>query len=517
MVLWRKKPFVSPTAVITPSSPKIDLRPASPRAARGYASSPSCSIYSVCGDEAWISQEDMDHLRQLSEVHHPAPQNGDPYGKGVRLLPPGCKVGRLVGEGAANAVFELVLPDGSYLYHQTSRSLTYLSLADMRCAGLLLRVAKAPIDGDRPRFNYLQQYQYYCTHIKPILGSYILHQELVILRDANLIDPINDYLRAIDHQRDLKFRGTFIEPSEWGFLVEDMQPHGNNCDPSHPFEFSYPDLSLTISDPETTILVEFKPKWLSQSPNAPKNAIRCRQCAKELYSYIVDPQVGKPVPTKAKPCPLMIRNDASNPAFTDSVCRRVPSTDKRRKRLNSTLDVLRSEPAFKTLRLAQEANDHVGPLKADKKDAQFALAMTLRDCTCFAQVLTAPTQQQDSFKPLKIRFGDFDMKMPEFKLTYWRTIEEQLIKGGFYTADMIYCRGQFYRPPTKCYLERGRPTKPMEELEIIHLQEPHQKNEVDSLPPMMKSMTHSIHTDVDLMEKCLEHYKVRKPEGSQKD
>lgn len=344
-----------------------------------------------------------------------------------------------------------------------------------------------------------------------------MHQELVILRDANLIDPINDYLRAIDHQRDLKFRGTFIEPSEWGFLVEDMQPHGNNCDPSHPFEFSYPDLSLTISDPETTILVEFKPKWLSQSPNAPKNAIRCRQCAKELYSYIVDPQVGKPVPTKAKPCPLMIRNDASNPAFTDSVCRRVPSTDKRRKRLNSTLDVLRSEPAFKTLRLAQEANDHVGPLKADKKDAQFALAMTLRDCTCFAQVLTAPTQQQDSFKPLKIRFGDFDMKMPEFKLTYWRTIEEQLIKGGFYTADMIYCRGQFYRPPTKCYLERGRPTKPMEELEIIHLQEPHQKNEVDSLPPMMKSMTHSIHTDVDLMEKCLEHYKVRKPEGSQKD
>lgn len=80
----------------------------------------------------------MDHLRQLSEVHHPAPQNGDPYGKGVRLLPPGCKVGRLVGEGAANAVFELVLPDGSYLYHQTSRSLTHLSLADMRCAATLL-------------------------------------------------------------------------------------------------------------------------------------------------------------------------------------------------------------------------------------------------------------------------------------------------------------------------------------------------------------------------------------------
>lgn len=267
---------------------------------------------------------------------------------------------------------------------------------------------------------------------------------------------------------------------------------------------------LTHIDPKNTILVEFKPKWLSQSPNAPKNAIRCRQCAKELYSFLVEPHLDKPVPTSAKPCPLMIGTDEKSPDFTETLFRLLPDIGTRGEHLNHTLDVLRSEAAFKKLRQAQEENDGVGPLKADEKDDKFALAMTLRDCTCFAQVSTLPNQSRDSSRPLKIKFGDFDMKSPEFRLSYWRSTEQDLIDGGFYTADWIYCRGQLYQPPTKCYLERNQPSKPTEESEIIYLREECHSNGIDSLPAHKKARAHDIKTDVGLLVQSLASYMLQR-------
>jgi hypothetical protein len=117
----------------------------------------------------------------------------------------------MVGEGAANAVFEFTLPDGSYLKHQNTR--------------LLLRVAKA-LEDDRPKFDYISQYRYYLSHIKPILGSYVLHQELVGLQSEDIIDRINAHLRSINKTRAPKFKDTYVKPSELGFLVEDMRSDG---------------------------------------------------------------------------------------------------------------------------------------------------------------------------------------------------------------------------------------------------------------------------------------------------
>ena len=34
------------------------------------------------------------------------------------------------------------------------------------------------------------------------------------------------------------------------------------------------------------LVIEFKPKWLAQSPNAPPMALRCRNCAREAYRAI---------------------------------------------------------------------------------------------------------------------------------------------------------------------------------------------------------------------------------------
>lgn len=81
-------------------------------------------------------------------------------------------------------------------------------------------------EDDRPKFNYHEQYEYYNNCIKPILGSYVLYQELVGIDSPGTIDNINAFLRSINSTRAPKFRGSYVESSKLGFLVEDMRPDG---------------------------------------------------------------------------------------------------------------------------------------------------------------------------------------------------------------------------------------------------------------------------------------------------
>jgi inositol-pentakisphosphate 2-kinase len=75
--------------------------------------------------------------------------------------------------------------------------------------------------------------------------------------------------------------------------------------------------------------------------------------------------------------------------------------------------------------------------------------MTLRDCTCFAQIPLSP----DAKGPANVALCDFDWKDPERKLEHWRSREAQLINGGFYTAGRVLCEVHYYNPPTLCLLE----------------------------------------------------------------
>lgn len=97
-----------------PSDPKFD----------NIQSLPTCPVYSVRGDEPWITSDDMGLLKALIQRHSLTRHNGDTSDMEVKSLPPGCKLGKMVGEGAANAVFEVHLPDGSQLTHQNTRMFT---------------------------------------------------------------------------------------------------------------------------------------------------------------------------------------------------------------------------------------------------------------------------------------------------------------------------------------------------------------------------------------------------------
>ena len=334
-----------------------------------------------------------------------------------------------------------------------------------------------------------------------------------MIRNSGIIDAVNSELRRNNDARKDKFKGSWVGQSEWGFLVEDMRPDGELTPDPTPSYLA--DLSacadMLVADPNG-LLVEFKPKWLSHSPSAPENAIRCRQCAKELHNYVMEPDEDKPIPTMAKPCPLTLGRRSSNRVRSESAYRLLPELESfdNPEHLNMTLNALRDEAAFKRLRYAQEHHDTTGPLSADKSDNNFSLAMTLRDCTCFAQVSRQAVSGTETLGPLKVRFGDFDMKSPRFRLDYWRGLEQELIDGGFYTAEWIWCAGTYYKPPTSCVLGlfheewQGEP-EVIRILEAGSEEPPHIDTAASRLSK--EPIIRCVRTDATRLRACLEAHK----------
>ncbi|KAF4452552.1 Inositol-pentakisphosphate 2-kinase [Fusarium austroafricanum] len=336
----------------------------------------------------------------------------------LKRLPIGSRPIKMVGEGAANVVFELGIPEGNMWANDFN--------------GWLLRVAKAPASGQPARFNYLKQQEFYAKQITPFLKTHAIQQQLVVLRHTNIIPQLNAFLRSIDHLRKEKFRGSFVSESNWGLLVEDMR----------------------VSDPKNSILIEFKPKWLNQSPSAPQGAIRCRQCAMELFNYLRDPNPSRHAPEQ-KPCPLTLANPDA-PVAISSPFRFAPKLASKannpmvRELLAKTAD----HQVIRDLRWLQKLADSKGPLQAEKNDPMFSLAMTVRDCTCFVQMNLGPDVPPE--QRLRVRLGDFDLKDTDIKFKRWTSAETDLIESGCYIADWIMCNGQYYHPPTKCLLEWTR-------------------------------------------------------------
>ncbi|KAJ6781378.1 hypothetical protein PWT90_04324 [Aphanocladium album] len=359
--------------------------------------------------------------------------------KHFKHLPRGTKPVTFVGEGAANAVFEIKVPQHG--------------LSDQNFKGLLLRVAKVPALGQTTAYNYLFQQQYYQAAILPLLGEHAIHQELVVLRGSGIVDELNRLLQDVDDTRKPKFRGSFIGQSDWGLLIEDMRPEPRGPSPRS----------------SSSLLVEFKPKWLSQSRSAPAGAVRCRQCALELQRTLTRPPPpscgksssssssssggggGKFAPER-KPCPLALVDEDAPPAVS-SPFRIAPALagTPDRDHLRTLLRRIIRDPLLDDLRAQQEALDATGPLCASADDDNFGIAMTIRDCTCFA--LIPKDNAGAATEDVKIRLGDLDWKDPEAKIHHWRGTEQALIDGGFYTAEWILCEGTYYHPPTLCLLE----------------------------------------------------------------
>jgi inositol-pentakisphosphate 2-kinase len=235
----------------------------------------------------------------------------------------------------------------------------------------------------------------------------------------------------------------------------------------------------------------------------------------ELYHMVTKPASQKCFP-KDKPCPLALANNFAHPRVSSPsrIAFDLPS-----KQLDEptreALSRVANHPAMSDLRELQASLDTIGPLNATPNNADFTLAMTLRDCTCFVQVGDGQPNARSPL-PIKIRLSDFDWKDPNVKAERWRRAEQELIQGGYYTADWIFAGGQLYHPPTLCQLE-WKHRRRTDDVEVICLvdkssprcQEPAHDPEALLLPAHTKTYHHS--TDLKFLHKRLQPFKKEPP------
>lgn len=313
---------------------------------------------------------------------------------------------KFVGEGRANLVFTLADVDN----HPNLR-------------GQLLRVAKH----NYKALPYVDLQLYWQDRVSPLFKpSELVQQRLVKLpSDPAFFRGLNQQLRKLDDAgtRRADFIGHAIsEDVQIGMLVEDMR--GN-------------------SQSQALAMYEIKPKWLVQSPRAPRGAEQCRNCAREVWRNMKN-KTKNPIF-----CPLNLVK-AADFANDEDVAKDI-AADLRRcysmaePEARNLTNWLRSCGLFQRLRKIQWDHDHTAQITDDEA---YSLAMTLRDCSLFVLVPSTPNAP-----PRQVigKLGDTDMKNFAVKKDYWIKMEKEFHDSGVYwntdklSVSLTDCQLPFYR------------------------------------------------------------------------
>lgn len=280
-------------------------------------------------------------------------------------------------------------------------------------------------------------------HIAPLFArDQILDQSLCDLRPGNFIKRLNQALNLQrkssggpqspigGNEQPLTRHGTSLANDDYGLLVTDMTPG---------------------SDAE---LLEFKPKWLVQSPSAPKDSIRCRTCAlrarrdyHRLRNLLKAGRLSDEDKKSSGFCPLqlispsdeVVRRNARH--ILSSKLSKDPHSEARNHQLIQRFSkFLQTDPIFSKLASNQTKLDSKDVLFRYEKGTEaiseeeiidLLISMTLRDCSLF---LHMPT---DLSKPITARIGDLDMKS-RLKIREWAKKERELIDEGWYQGTEKY-------------------------------------------------------------------------------
>jgi len=283
----------------------------------------------------------------------------------------------------------------------------------------LLRVPKSNTDA----FSYAIQQDFYRDEICPSLGLENIVDQSLVRVPERLAAHLNSLLAALDDARARRadWHGTRVADTSEGMLVADMSPGPGQ------------------------VLVQFKPKWLVQSPNAPEGSRRCRTCAREAERRHDRGRGAEEGGSSSSYfCPLDLlaassRGEAAAAARIWAGCAGQLAErlgEKERERVRERfLSWLAATRLFSELASRQAEHDRVGALLVrqdegamDRRGLQ--IAMTLRDCSCYVLI-----PLDDAARPVQARLGDLDKKNGSKKLPHWRAMETALIDGGFYAAE----------------------------------------------------------------------------------
>ena len=225
-----------------------------------------------------------------------------------------------------------------------------------------------------------------------------------------------------------------------------------------------PDMS---SVPNASITLEIKPKWLLQSPNAPKDALRCRTCAM---------QIAVPKDRKTYICPLRLVHGASKdirPWLETNITQllhhtveQIPPPSLVSSIVENLLDYLSEgdgQTLLQHLKTLQNELDPLGVLNqshvypSDSFDHNLRVAMTLRDCSLFINVPYNVDKVASS--QITSRLGDLDFKSAE-KIEDWKKKEIFLSKDSLYTKEVDDDLGCWLRQVQQSQTQDTRDRRP---------------------------------------------------------
>lgn len=329
-----------------------------------------------------------------------------------------------LAEGAANVAYVIrrygkTAPNGkSFVFKGTNSAPSADSLVNH-----VLRVSKG-LEKTLPPQDIAYHYD---REIKPLFNKYqkgphsftdnLLDMNLVAL-DAAVFQTLNAEIAKHSTRQTGK-----ITPGTHGLLMENMS-----------------------SEPGRSVTIEFKPKWLAQSPNPPRDATRCRTCAMEASKVArgKDPQC-------PYICPLRIfGGDVSviNPyierkvreAFAKLEDSPSPSTQQIFHIMSSISDWLVNGQghvllaALREIQLRHDEHGVTAPRSSSSETPDLLpIAMTLRDCSLYIRAVYNRSGSASSQRPLiEAKLGDLDFKSPA-KRKDWEAKEQRLRKEGWYT------------------------------------------------------------------------------------
>jgi inositol-pentakisphosphate 2-kinase len=245
------------------------------------------------------------------------------------------------------------------------------------------------------------------TQLDRDLTKHLMDHEGVLL----FPDVMNHLYTRVEK---LTFANTQSRRKCWGILLPDMSP-----------------------TPGQSIMIEVKPKWLAQSPNAPPKAIRCRTCAMHV-------SVPKKRDNYVCPLQLLHGNSASlQPWSQTTVMRQFDGTASPSpvvvsgiaKALLDYVTVGDGIILLQHLLNLQSSLDPRGVLCRPQADTgtfddNLRLAMTLRDCSMFIKI----SYNTAGVTAIESKLGDLDFKSAE-KIVDWMDKEKQLLRDGSYTVS----------------------------------------------------------------------------------
>ncbi|RVX66973.1 hypothetical protein B0A52_09187 [Exophiala mesophila] len=325
-----------------------------------------------------------------------------------------------LAEGAANVIYSVtsVAAPASQAHH-------------MNCCVMRLR---KDLPSTKPSRQVVDEFN---TQIVPLFqhDSSLLLNHVLCKLTPQMVETLNRGLREMDRGR------TAVGDDEPRIYFR--HPHRR-----HVYLPSYDDedhgiLMQNLNGPGVR-LVEFKPKWLVQSPSAPTGARNCRTCAMNAMRRHGGKFQGR---GDSGFCPLdLLSSD-------DDVLRHALASiwphanhgdddDDDDDGLTAFLAEFRQrvQPALRHLAILQKKFNGVGLhdfRRPDGSDSHFAVAMALRDCSVFLSLGRrgpgVELEESEAVNIIDVKFADLDLKSVQGgKIDKWAAMEQQLIDEGWY-------------------------------------------------------------------------------------